>query len=143
MTAPVNVQQQSKVVRLIYSAMVAGVLLMAVVGQLVLRPKMPVHDPKEFPPAFRLVILAAIFAAPVGSFLWFRKQVPKRKADQSADAFWMKAAGPALVGWAIAEGACLMGVVIYAVLGFADAVAIAALAFIYLIMMNPSRIESA
>jgi hypothetical protein len=142
MTAPVTVQHQSKVARLIYSAMVTGVLLMAVVGQLVLRPKMPVRDPKEFPPAFRLVILAAILAASVASFLWFRKQVPKRGADQSADAFWVKAAGPAIVGWAIAEGSCLMGVVIYAVLGFTDAIAIAAFGFIVLLLMNPARLET-
>jgi len=141
MTAPNPAIAQPKAVRLIYASMVGGILIMTTVTEFVLRPKMPPLPKGEFPPIFRLALLAVILALSIAAFIWSRNQVPKRAADQPVDAFWMSAVTPALVGWAIVEGGCLLGVVAYGLWGFADALVLAAVALVVLLMLNPGRLE--
>ena len=118
--------------------MIVGVLLFALVSHFVLRPTMA--DAEALPP----VVLPALMALAVGACavsLLLRRRVPRRSTDESADLFWTKAATPALVTWAPLEAASLLSVFLYARTGSQPAIAVAAVALLQFVLLNPAYLE--
>lgn len=137
MTAPQTTVPTSRTARVIHGALVAGVLLFAIVGHFVLKP---VSVDSGGLASTNRVLLGLSLGACVLSLL-FRGGVPKRSSDESADLFW-NAAGPfAIRVWAALEAASLLAVLVYTWTRSISAVAVAAVALLLFIVMNPGYFE--
>jgi hypothetical protein len=137
MTTPQMTPPTSKTARLIHGASVAGVLLFAIVSHFVLRPINA--DSGGLAPANR-VLLGLSLAACVLSLL-LRGRVPKRSSDESADLFWSVAGPLAMPVWAALEAAGLLAVLVYTRTRSIAAVAVAAVALLLFIVLNPGYFE--
>jgi hypothetical protein len=118
--------------------LVSGVLLFAVVGYFILGPT----DAKQgdLAPVTASVLLGLSLGACVLSLL-LRRRVPKRSIDESADLFWRAAGPPAMLVWMPLEAASLLAVFVSARTRSIPAVAVAAVAVILFIVLNPGYLE--
>ena len=69
------------------------------------------------------------------------KRVPRASAGESADSFWMRAASPAQVTWAVLEGAALLCIVLYSQTGSRTAIAVALIPIVILVLLKPVYFE--
>lgn len=138
MTVQQTAAPAAKTVRLVHFAMTSGVVLFALVAHFLMRPSMT-GAMDISPDILRLLPGVALGAALVSLLL--RSRVPRRSASESPDSFWRKALAPAMVMWAIAQGAGLLSVFVYGVGGAQAAIGIAAIAVVIMIILNPGRLE--
>ena len=138
MPTPRTATQPARTIRLIYAALVSGVCLFALVSHFALRPAMggSTQLPSTLVPALLGVALAACALS-----LLLRRRIPRRSTDESADLFWSGAVTPALITWAAVEGAGLLSVLLYALTGAQSAIAVAAVAIILFLSLNPTFLE--
>jgi hypothetical protein len=118
--------------------MITGVVLFALVAHFVMRPSMT--GATDISPDIQRLLPGVALGAALVSLL-LRSRVPRRSATESPDSFWLKASSPALVMWAIAEGAGLLSVFLYGVVGAQSGIGIAAIAVVIMIMLRPGRLE--
>jgi hypothetical protein len=123
---------------MLHGAMVTGILLFALVAQFLLRPSFA--NAGEFPSIVVRVLIGVSLLACVVALL-LRKRVPPRSTDESADLFWTRATAPALLTWAPLEAASLIAVFVYARTGSQPALAVAAVAVILFVVLNPAYLE--
>lgn len=64
--------------------------------------------------------------------LLLSRRVPRLSDGETADSFWERAGQPALISWALLEGAGLLGVVLYSQTGSTAAISVAAVAVLFL-----------
>lgn len=128
----------AKQIRLIHASLVMGVLLFALVSHFVLRASAP--DSGEFSPGLVRVLLAVALGL-LALSLFFRRRVPRRSTDESADLYWTRATGAAMVTWAFIEGASLLSVFLYGQTGAPGAVGVAAVAVVLFLWLNPAYLE--
>ena len=138
MTAPRAAAPTAKTIRLMHAAMISGVVLFALVAHFVMRPSMT--GAMDISPDIQRLLPGVALGAALVSLL-LRWRVPKRSASESPDSFWLKASAPALVMWAVAEGAGLLSVFLYGVVGVQSGIGIAAIAVVIMIILNPGRLE--
>jgi len=138
MTAPTSAQPPAQAARLIHASLCLGVLLFAGVTQFVTRPSMP--DQVALSPNLVRTVLAAALGACVIALLLGRR-VPVRPRDVSADLYWTTAASPALVAWAPLEAASIAAVYVYGRTGSAAALAVASVAWLLLVALNPWSLD--
>ena len=127
----------SKTARLIHGALVAGVLLFAIVGHFALKPSSA--DSAGLTLNNR-VLLGLSLGACVLSLL-LQGRVPKRSSDESADSFWSVAGPYAMRVWAPLEAASLLAVLDYTRTRSIAAVAVAAVALLLFLVLNPGYFE--
>jgi hypothetical protein len=118
--------------------MVAGILLFAIVSQFVLKPISA--DSGGLAPARVRLLLGLSLGACVLSLLLLGR-VPKRSTDASADLFWSTAGPYAMRVWGALEAASLLAVFVYARTRSIQAVAVAAVALLLFIVLNPGYFE--
>jgi hypothetical protein len=118
--------------------MVGGVLLFALVAHFVLRPTNA--DSGWLTPDMVRVLLGLSLAACALSLLLLTR-VPKRSIDESADLFWRAAGPPAMLVWAPLDAAGLLAVFVYSRTRSISAVAVATVAVILFIVLNPGYLE--
>jgi len=138
MTAPQANAPTAKTARLIHAALVTGVLLFAIVGHFVLKPVSA--DSVGLAPAMVPLLLGLSLGAGALS-LPLQRRVPKRSTDESADLFWRTAGTPAMLVWAALDAAGLLAVFVYARTRSIAAVAVAAVALLIFIVLNPGYFE--
>ena len=138
MTTSQTAPPSAKSIRLIHASLISGVLLFGIVAHFWLRPGMA--DFGEFTPGLVHVLLG-VAVANCALALFFRGRVPRKSTDESADHFWVRAAVPAMVTWALVEGAGLVSVLAYGKSGNAAAIAVAAIAVLFLVSLNPRYYE--
>lgn len=137
MTSQTIVVPAARTARLLYGAMLAGVLLFAVVGPLLLKPG--AQPGAGQPLVFRVLLGLSLGASALSLFL--RRRVPRRNTDASADLFWSAAIAPALVTWAPLEAAVLLAVIAYTLTHSLSAVAVGAVALALFVTFNPAYLE--
>lgn len=86
-------------------------------------------------------LLLGVAVALCALSLLFRTRVPRKSSDESADHFWMRATAPAMITWALANGAGLISVLAYGKSGDIAAIAVAAIAVLFLAALNPGYFE--
>ena len=138
MTAPQAAAPTAKTIGLIHAAMVTGLLLFALVGHFVLRPAMA--NSGDLPPVMLRAFLGVALGACALS-LFLRRRIPQRPSDESVDLFWTTAATPALLTWAPLDGAGLLAVFLYARTGASPTIAVAAVAMLLFVALNPAHLE--
>ena len=138
MTAPTSAQSPAQAARLIHASLCLGVLLFAGVSHFVTRPSMA--DQAALSPTVTRTLLAAALGACVVALL-LRRRVPLRPRGVSADLYWTTAASPALVAWAPLEAASIAAVYLYGRTGSAPAVAVASVAWLLLVALNPWSLD--
>jgi hypothetical protein len=130
----------AKTIRIMHAALTSGVVLFALMAHFVLKPAMA--QDASFPPTISSALLvASLCACAVG--LVMRRRVPRRSTDQSADLFWTAASAPALITWALFEGASMLAVFDYARTGQAAALVVAAIGVALMLAFHPARLERA
>jgi hypothetical protein len=137
MTSPQTAVPQTRAIRLIHASMVASVVIFVLVGHFALRSSM--HLAQFRANVIAIFLCLALVGCGVAGFL--RGRVPRRSNDESADAFWIRAAAPTIVFWAAAEGPSLFGVAIYLVTGSRLGLGIAGLGVLILLLGNPASLE--
>ena len=132
----------ARAVRIMHGALVAGVLLVGGVFFSLLRIRGQA-------PATGRTLGVALAAVSIGLVLVaasvLRRRVPERRPEQSPDAYWaaVESRGPAIVLWAVTEGASLISLVGYFLSGATAPAAAAAVAIAMLILYRPSHLEGA
>jgi len=91
------------------------------------------------PTAVRALLAAALVACAVALLL--RRRVPSRPRDVSADVYWTTAASPALIAWAPLEAASIAALYLYGHTGSALALAVAGVAWLLLVALNPRSLD--
>ena len=138
MTVPVQPAQSPLTVRIIHGAMGAGLVLFAIVAHFILKPNRPPYAgglDRLLP-----MLLGLSLGLCVGGIL-LSMRVPRPLDDETAGAFWRRAAQPALVTWALIEGAGILAVVLYAQTGSTAAIAVAIVAVVIFGLLNPGYFE--
>jgi len=138
MTAPASAQSPAQAARLIHASLCLGVLLFAGVTHFVTRPSMT-EQASLSPAAVRALLAAALGACVVALLL--RRRVPSRPRDVSADLYWTTAVSPALIVWAPLEAASIAAVYLYGHTGNALALAVAGVAWLLLVALNPWSLD--
>ncbi len=132
-----NLPPTSRSARIVHAAMATGVILFAIVAHFVLVPRANTSG--------NLVTLVptvlAVAGALCGLSLLLLKRVARPLSEESTDAFWVRAATPALVTWAPLEAAALLCVVLYSQTASKAAIAFAAIAVILLVLLSPGYFE--
>jgi hypothetical protein len=134
MTAPTSAPSPALAARLIHASLCLGVLLFAGVTRFVTRRSM-VNQAALSPNFVRALLAAALGACVIALLL--RRRVPVRPRDVSPDLYWTTAATPALVVWAPLEAASIAAVFLYGRTGSALALAVAGVAWLLLVALNP------
>ena len=86
-------------------------------------------------------VLLGVSLAGCALSLLLSRRVPRRSNEETADSFWKRAAQPALISWALLEGAGLVAVVLYSQTGSTAAITVAAVAVSVLLLLNPAYFE--
>ncbi|HJP59621.1 MAG TPA: hypothetical protein VJ865_06465 [Gemmatimonadaceae bacterium] len=124
-------------VRIVHAAMAAGMILFGIIAHFVLAPN---ANPSGALATRVPVALAAALGLCAVSFLLL-KRVPRATAGESTDSFWMRAASPAQITWALLEGAALLCIVLYSQTGSKTAIAVALIPIVILILLKPAYFE--
>ena len=142
MTAPSNPQgaQPALVARLIHGSLVVGVVLFTAVSHFIMRPSM---SAQPLPPLVLAGMLGVSLMASALAVLVLRPRVPQRSADESPNLYWSTAGAPAIVTWAVLEGAALLAVISYMLGASPVALGVAAIAVLGMIALHPGRLERA
>jgi len=128
----------AKNVRVIYTALIIGIVLYALVAHFIV---LPGHtESSQFDPTLAHGVLAVALAL-CGLSLLLLRGVPRRSADDSAETFWKSAAPLAMRVWAPLEGASLASVVVYSLSGRPESIAVGLLALALYLLLNPSYLE--
>ena len=131
----------SRVVRILYSALLGGLTVCGAMLYLVRRVLQP---PAVGATPVLTVVLTVIAVVPLFIALSvLRPRVPDRRVEQDVELYWRDASSrtSAIVLWATVEGAGLVGAVGYFLTG-ATAPAVAfALAVAALVLLRPGRLE--
>jgi hypothetical protein len=138
MTTSQTAGASAKSVRLIHASLVAGTTLFAIVTYFLLRPSMA--NAGDFTPG----VVRTLLGVAVGMCalaLFFRRLVPRKSANESTDLFWSRATRLAFSTWQLSTGAGLLAVIAYLRSGDVTALAIAAIAVLFLLTMNPRSFE--
>jgi hypothetical protein len=138
MTGPQASAPTSESARRIHRALVIGVLLFAVVGYFIYGPT-DTSSGGLAPGTVRLLLGLSLGACALSLVL--RGRVPKRSSDESVDLFWRAAGPPAMLVWMPLEAASLLAVFVAAHTRSILAVAVAALAVLLPIVLNPGYLE--
>ena len=138
MTTSQTVAASAKSVRLIHASLIAGIVLFALVTYFLVRPGMA--NAGDFTPGV-VRILLAVAVGMCALTLLFRRLVPRKSANESADLFWSRATRVAIATWQLSTGAGLLSVIVYMRSGDVTALAIAAIAVLFLLTMNPRSFE--
>lgn len=117
--------------------MAAGMILFGIVAHFVLAPN--ANPSGGLAPRVPVLLAAALGACAV-SFLLLQR-VPRPAVGEAADAFWMRAASPAQVTWALLEGAALFCIVLYSQTGSKTAIAVALIPIVILVLLKPAYFE--
>ena len=130
-----------RVVRILHTALLGGLILSAAMLYLVRRVLQPpsVADPRVLTLVLAVVPVALLVLA-VGAL---RPKVPDRRLEQDSEAYWSEAGsrGSAIVLWAAIEGAGLVGAVGYFLTGGTARAVAFALALAALVLFRPARLE--
>ena len=140
MTPPTTNAAPAKTIRILHAALTSGVVLFALVVHFVLRPAMAQDAP--FAPATSSALLVASLCASAAGLV-MRRRVPRRSSGQSADLFWTAASAPALITWALFEGAGMLAVIDYARTGQSAALIFAGIGVALMVAFHPARFERA
>ena len=130
----------AKTIRILHAALSSSVVLFALVAHFVLRPAVA-QDAQWAPALSTALLVASLCACAVG--LVMRRRVPRRSTDQSADLFWTAASAPALVTWALFEGAGMLAVIDYTRTGQSAALVVAGIGVALMVAFHPARLERA
>ena len=130
----------ARTIRLIHASLITGVLLFALVAQFVMKPSMAAPGAVA-PPVFRALVALALAAC--AASLVLRRRIPRRSTVESAELFWATASTPALITWAVLEGACLVSILLYALTGTPGALVPAAVAVFMYFLYSPWRLDRA
>jgi len=136
--APQAPAASARSVRTIHSALISGVLMFGIVVQFILKRSWV--RPAWMSPLILNVLLGISVAAGAAA-LAFRRGVPRRSTNESADQFWAKAATPALRMWALVELMCLLAVILYLQSGSPAAIGIAVAGVLLFVALNPGSLE--
>ena len=138
MTTSQTAPPTAKTIRLIHASLITGTVLFAIVTQVWLRPAWA--ELGAFPPEL-VRLLLGVGVALCAASLFFRGRVPRKSGDESADRFWTRANAPAMITWSLANGAGLISVLAYAKSGDIAAIAVAAIAVLFLAALRPGYFE--
>lgn len=138
MTTSQGTPPTAKTIRLIHASLIIGTVLFGIVTQVWLRPSMAGSG--ELSPGLVRLLLGVAVALCAASLL-FRGRVPRKSGDESADRFWSRANVPAMITWSLANGAGLLSVVAYLRSGDIAAIAVAAIAVVFLASLHPGYFE--
>ena len=138
MTTSQTAAPSAKSVRLIHASLIAGIVLFAIVTYFLVRPGMA-NDGDFAPSVVRILLGVAVGMCALT--LLFRRLVPRKSANESADLFWSRATKLAIATWQLSTGAGLLSVIVYMRSGDVTALAIAAIAVLFLLTMNPRSFE--
>lgn len=127
------------VARLIHGSLIMGIVLFAIVTVTMIRPQ---RADIVLPPVALNALLGLSLAASAASLL-LRGRVPRRSTTDSPDLFWSTAFPKAMVVWAPLEAGALLGIVAYLLYGSTPGLALAAVALLGMIVLNPGRLERA
>jgi hypothetical protein len=86
-------------------------------------------------------VLLGLSVAAGAAALAFRRGIPRRSTNESTDAFWAKAAQPALRMWALVELMCLLDVILYLQSGSQVAIGLAVVGVLLFVALNPGSLE--
>lgn len=138
MTTSQTAPPTAKTIRLSHASLMTGTVLFAIVSQVWLRPAMAERG--EFTPGLVRLLLSVAVALCAASLL-SRGRVPRKAGDESVDRFWSRAIAPAMIVWLLANGAGLISVLAYAKSGDIAAIAVAAIAIVFLAALRPGYFE--
>jgi hypothetical protein len=131
----------ARIVRILYAALVVGLVLMGVVLAVARR----FGQTQSFSGGVTIgMVLAGVGVVQLAvATVFLRSRMPERQADQSADAYWMtpEARVAAIVLWGVVQSAGLFASVGYFLTGAVAPVVVDAGAFIALALFRPSRLE--
>jgi len=125
-------------VRVVYSALIVGIILFALVAHFIMLPGN--SRASQFDPTVARGALAVALVL-CGLALLLLRGVPRRSAADSPETFWKRAAPMAMRVWAPLEGASLCSVVVYSLSGRLESVAVGLLAVALYLLLNPSYLE--
>lgn len=86
-------------------------------------------------------LLLGVSLAGCALSLLLSRRVPRPSNEETADSFWKRAGQPALISWALVEGAGLLAVVLYSQTGSTAAITVAAVAVFIFVLLNPAYFE--
>ena len=124
----------SRSIRIVHAALIAGVVLFLVVALVVRRGV----EPPAGPP-LHLFLFAA--AGPVLLLaLVMRSRIPVRSAAQPLDAWWREHYAQAIVVWSLIEGASFLGIVAFWLTGRAAPLAATGVGLLLFLATSPRRL---
>jgi FtsH-binding integral membrane protein len=124
-------------VRKVHRALATGIILYAIVAQFVVLPNANTSGNLATMIPMLLAVALALCALP----MLLKNRVPRPSEGESASAFWLRGASPALVTWTPLEAAALLCVTLYSHTGSKAAIAVAALAVIIMLLLRPGYFE--
>jgi hypothetical protein len=132
----------ARTVRILHGALLAGVVLLAGLFVFLVRVQ---GLPPSAPESVGNGLTAATLGLVVVATTVLRRRVPARDPQESADAIWAAAAnrGPAIVLWAVTDGACLLALVGYFLTGALAPAVAAGIALVTLFAVRPGHLEGA
>jgi hypothetical protein len=140
MTAPQTIAPAARTSRIIHASLIGGILLFGFICHFLLRPLLA-PDVILSPSVVR--ILLGLSLAVCVTALLLRRRVPRRSTADSSDLFWTSATMPAMVTWALLEGATMLALFVYAATSSAAALAVAGVAVLLFALLNPGYLERA
>ena len=116
----------------------AGLVLFGIVAHFILRPNQPVYAGglDSLLPG----LLGLSLGLCLGAIL-LSMRVPRPLDGETAGAFWGRAAQPALIPWALTEGAGILAIILYAQTGSKAAIAIAIVEVVIFALLHPRYFE--
>lgn len=137
MTTQPTVVPIARAIRLMYAAMVAGLLLIAIVLHFMFRPTATSGDRAEV--VTRVFLGISLGASALALLL--RRRIPRRSTDESAELFWATASLPTFRMWMPLELGSLIAVAVYSVTGSFASLGVAALVVFLFLVLNPAYLE--
>ena len=111
--------------------------MFGIVAHFILLPKQNISG--NLDPLIPWLLAIALGLCAVAMLLM--RRVPRPDDGETAGAFWLRAASPALVTWAPLEAAALLSVVTYAQTGSVAAIVVAAVAVLIFVLLRPAYFE--
>jgi len=125
-------------VRIIHGALTTGVILYGIVAHFVLLPNHKITGNLDSLAPVLLTIALALCAVS----MLLMKRVPRPDEGETAGAFWLRAASPALMTWTPLEAGALLSVTLHAQTGSNAAIVVAAVAVLLMVLLRPGYFES-
>ena len=125
-------------VRIIHGALTTGVILYGIVAHFVLLPNHKITGNLDSLVPVLLTIALALGAVS----MLLMKRVPRPDEGETAGAFWLRAASPALMTWTPLEAAALLSVTLHAQTGSNAAIVVAAVVVLLMVLLRPGYFAS-